>query len=80
MGVAEVVQPDHRQPLLPQRSTRPREMAGEVAGEPLRVPMGAVEVAEHERRVAHEIERQQSASGPVGTKRGHGAGVQVDNA
>jgi hypothetical protein len=46
VGVAEVVQSDHRQPLLPQRLPRLDDLAGESAGEPLGVPMGAVEVAQ----------------------------------
>jgi hypothetical protein len=44
--VAEVVQPDRRQLLLPQRLAGLGDLAGEAAGEPLRVPVGAVEGAE----------------------------------
>ena len=47
MGVAEVVQPDRRQLLLPQRLSRLGDLAGKTAGEPFRVPMGAIEIAEH---------------------------------
>jgi hypothetical protein len=53
-----VVQSDHRQSLLPQRPARLNGLAGEAAGEPLRMPLGAVEIAEHEHRVAHEVQRQ----------------------
>ena len=60
MGVAEVVQPDPRQQVLPQRSPRLDDLTGEAAGAPLRVPVGAVEVAEHERRVPHEVRGQPS--------------------
>jgi hypothetical protein len=35
---------------------------------------------EHESGVAHEVEGQQTASCPVGTKRGHGARVHADPA
>jgi hypothetical protein len=79
VGVPQVVQPDHRQPLLSQRPAGLGDLAGEAAGEPLGVPVGAVEVAEHERRVAHEVQGQQSTRRSVGAQRGHGARVEVDD-
>ena len=38
MGVAEVVQPDHRQQVLPQHLAGLDDLAGEATGEPVRVP------------------------------------------
>jgi hypothetical protein len=46
VGVAEVVQPDRGEQVLPQRLAGLGDLAGEAAGEPLRVPVGAVEGAE----------------------------------
>jgi hypothetical protein len=78
VGVPPVVRPDHRQSLL-QRLARANDLAGEAAGEPLGAPVGAAEVAEHEGRVSHEVEGQQSASYPRAAERGHGAWVEVDD-
>ena len=62
LGVAEVVQPDHRQQVLSQRLARLNDLAGEAAGEPLGAPVGAVEVAEHERRVTPEVRASSPAA------------------
>ena len=56
MGVAQIVQPDQRQVVLAQRLARTGELAGEAAGEPLRIPMAAIELAQHERGVPDEVE------------------------
>ena len=79
MSVAEVVQPDHRQPLLPQRLTRlddwpvnRRENRSGCRWVP--------SIAEHERRVTHEVECQQPTSSPIGTERGHRARIHIDDA
>ncbi len=77
--MVRVVQPGHRQLLLLQRLARLDDLAGEAAGEPLGVPVGVVEIAEHERRVTHEVQRQQPTSCPAGTERGDGARVEVDD-
>jgi hypothetical protein len=43
------------------------------------VPVGAVEIAEDERRVAHEVEGEQAPGGPVSAQRGDGACIEVDD-
>ena len=64
--MAEVVQPDRRQLPLPQRLARSGHLGGEAAGEPLRMPVGAVELAQHEHGVPDEVEGDQAAGFPVG--------------
>ncbi len=54
--MAQIVQPDHRQGLLAQRLARSCDLAGEAAGEPLRMPMVDVEFAQHERGVPDEVD------------------------
>jgi hypothetical protein len=77
--VPQVVQPDQRQLLLPQRLAGLGGQAGEAAGVPLGVAVRAIEVTEHQRRVAHGFQGQQSARRSVGTQRGDGARVEVDD-
>jgi hypothetical protein len=80
VGVSQTVQSDHRQLVLPQGLARTRQLSGEAAGEPFRMPMAAVELAQHERGVPDEVEGQEAASRPVGAERGYGAHVQVHDA
>jgi hypothetical protein len=42
--------------------------------------MGAVEVAQHKRRVPDELKGQQAAGRPIAAERCHGARVEVDDA
>jgi hypothetical protein len=45
------------------------DLAGDAAGEPLGVPVGSVELAQHERDVPDEVEGQQAAGRPVAAER-----------
>ena len=54
-----------------------QHLADEAAGEPLRMPVAAVEVAQHDRRVLHEVYGQQPTDCPIGAERGDGARVQI---
>jgi hypothetical protein len=64
---------------LAQRLTGLKHLADQAAGEPLGVPVGAVEVADCGGRAPHEVQSEQSAKCPVGAERGHGARVEVDD-
>jgi hypothetical protein len=79
VGVARVVQSDHRQPVLPQCLASLKDLAGRAAEEPLRVLVGAVEVAENERRVPHQVQGQPSAGCPAASERSQRARGQVDD-
>ncbi len=56
MGVAEGVQPDPPQRVLIDRLACLRHWVGEWAGEPLRVPVRAVRVAEQESGVPQDVQ------------------------
>jgi hypothetical protein len=80
VGVPQVVQPDPRQLVLPQRPARLEDLLDEPARVPLGVSVGAVAVAEYERGIADEPGREPCAGRPVGAQVGDGVHVDVDHA
>jgi hypothetical protein len=79
-GVAEVVQPDLGQLVLPQGFACLHDLGDESARVPLGVPERAVEVAANESGVAHKLEREQAAIRPVRPQGGDGIRVDIHHA
>ena len=80
MGVPEVVQPDCRESLLPQRRAHLHDLAGEPPRVPLGVAVRAAEMAQHERGVPHELVHEGTASRVVDPQGGDRVGVDVRHA